>query len=53
MHALNYCDRVRLLWDYIIQVTARISLKQLEQLDVVDSVDLPWTGVKRVVILAD
>ena len=55
LQAFYYCERVRLFWSHVEEWTARISPQQLVLLDVgsvVDNVDLPFQGEKRVVFLA-
>ena len=54
-HAFYYCERVRSFWSHVEEWTARISPKQLVLLDVgyvMDNVDPPFQGEKRVVFLA-
>ena len=54
-HAFYYCERVRLFWDHVGELRARIEPKQLVLLDVgyvVDNVFPPFQGEKRVVFLA-
>ena len=54
-HAFYYCERVHPFWDHVGEWTARIEPKLLVLLDVgyvVDNVDPPFQGEKRVVFLA-
>ena len=49
-HVFYLCDQVRLIWDYVGEVTGYIDPKQFVVLEVgyvMDNFDLPWTGVKR------
>ena len=55
LHAFYYCERVCPFWSHVGEWTARISPKQLVLLDVgyvVENVDPPYKGEKRVVFLA-
>ena len=55
-HAFFYCPKVRPLWSYVNEVTARIVPDRLVQLDVayvVDSVSPPYSGEKRKVFFAE
>ena len=50
VHTFFHCDLVPALWEFIGYVTARISPKQFEQLDVayvIDSIDPPWLSMKQ------
>ena len=55
LHAFYYCELVHPFWSNIEEWRTRISLKQLVLLDVgyvVDNVDPPYQGEKRMVFLA-
>ena len=55
LHAICYCERVRPFWSHVVEWTAHISPKQLVLLIVgyvVDNVNPPFQGKKRVVFLA-
>ena len=54
-HAFFYCEKVRPLWGYVNEVTARIDCKKpripLDVAYVCDNVSPPWIGQKRMVFL--
>ena len=55
LHAFYYCEWVRPFWSHVEEWTACISPKQLMLLDigyVVDNIDPPYQGEKRVLFLA-
>ncbi len=55
LHAFYYCEWVQPFWSHVGEWTARISPRQLAQLDVdyvIDNVVPPYKGEKPVVFLA-